>query len=243
MSEQIESAIKRVRGYWFVDGFTELVAGAVFIVLAALLLLGGSASPAAFSSWFLRMAGEIFIAKFAALLVAVLILWWLKEHFTYPRTGFVRGTPVAGPQAFRAIGNTLLLLLLPILALLATALLLTSPKSMVATMPVWFPVGVGAIWAALLVLSGEWMGIRRFRVMGGLALLVGAAIGCWQLVVGLPADSRLGLSQPSVLELINRTLASLGFLVLIFGVILVLSGLVAFLRYRKENPFPFAEDA
>jgi hypothetical protein len=51
-----------------------------------------------------------------------------------------------------------------------------------------------------------------------------------------------GIFQSPMLEIINRTLASLSFLVLISGVILMLSGFVTFLRYRKENPTPYSED-
>jgi hypothetical protein len=47
-----------------------------------------------------------------------------------------------------------------------------------------------------------------------------------------------GIFQPTVLETINRTLTSLGFLILISGAILMISGIMTFLRYRKENPTP-----
>ena len=45
-----------------------------------------------------------------------------------------------------------------------------------------------------------------------------------------------------MLEIINRTLTGLSFLVLIAGIIFMLSGFVTFLRYRKENPTPYSED-
>jgi hypothetical protein len=48
--------------------------------------------------------------------------------------------------------------------------------------------------------------------------------------------------QPSVLESISRTLSSMGALILVTGIILILSGVITFLRYRKENPTPYAED-
>jgi hypothetical protein len=40
----------------------------------------------------------------------------------------------------------------------------------------------------------------------------------------------------------NRSLNSLGFLILVTGSIFLVSGLITFLRYRKENPVPYTED-
>jgi hypothetical protein len=126
------------------------------------------------------------------------------------------------------------------------SLLVASAGSVLTSMPVWFPIGVGLIWAILCVLAGEWMGLARFRLLGVAFLLSGIVAGFWQLVVGLPslpADVQPGIFQPAVVEIINRALTSLGLLVLISGVILALSGLVTFLRYRAENPTPYTEES
>jgi hypothetical protein len=245
MNMQIDSVMKRARGYWYVDGFTEMAAGGLFVLLAGLLLVSGNVPQASFPSWFLSFAGEIAIAKFVGILAAILILWWLKDHFTYPRTGFVRGKRITTAQVLIIIRNAILFLLLPIFGLLAASLLIASTGSVLSSMPIWFPVGVGLLWAVLCVLAGEWMGLRRFRLLGAMILLAGMAIGIWQFAIGLPAfpaNVGTGILQPLVLESVNRTLASLGFLTLISGVILIVTGLVTFLRYRKENPIPYTED-
>ena len=244
MNAQIDTVMKRTRGYWFVDGFIEMAAGGLFVLLAGLLLLSGNIPPASFPSWFLSVAGEISIAKFTGILVAILLLWWLKDHFTYPRTGFVRGKRVTAAQIYTMVRNVILFLLLPILGLLAATLLLASAGSVLASMPVWFPVGLAFLWAILCVLAGEWMGLRRFRLLGIMIALTGMAIGVWQLASGLPtfpANVQPGSLQPLTLESINRTLTGLGFLTLVSGVFLMLSGVVTFLHYRKENPFPYTE--
>ncbi len=245
MNEQIDSTIKYVRAYWFIDGFTEIAMGGFFILLAILLLLGGSASPDTFASWFLSMAGEIAVAKFIGVVIVVLLLWWLKDHFTYPRTGFMRGKRITAAQILAIIRNVILFLLMPILGLLAASLLTLSAGSVLASMPVWYPIGISFIWAVFSVVASEWLGLTRFRILGGLILLAGIAIGIWQLAAGLPnfpANIQLSIMQPVVTESINRTLASLSFLVLITGIILTVSGLITFLHYRKENPSPYAED-
>ncbi len=244
MNVQIDTAMKRARGYWFVDGFTEMAAGGLFVLLAGLLLFSRASSRASFPSWFLSVATEISIAKSVGILAAVLVLWWLKDHFTYPRTGFVRGKGVTAAQTLSIIRYAVLFLLLPLIGLLAASLLIASVGSVLSSMPVWFPVGLGLIWAALFLLAGEWMGLHRFRLMAGLILLTGMAVGIWQLASGLPtfpANVGPGVLQPPMLESINRTLTSLASLTLVSGVILLVSGVATFLRYRKENPIPFTE--
>jgi hypothetical protein len=245
MNMQIDSVMKRARGYWFVDGFTEMAAGGLFILLAGILLVSGNTTQASFPAWFLSVAGEIAIAKFVGILAAILILWWLKDHFTYPRTGFVRGKQVTATQVLIVIRNAILFLLLPIFGLLAASLLIASADSVLVSMPIWFPVGLGLLWAVLLLLAGEWVGLRRFRLMGVAILLAGIVIGIWQFAIALPTfpvNPQQRILPPYMLESVNRTLISLGFLTLISGIILMLSGLVTFLRYRKENPIPYTED-
>jgi hypothetical protein len=154
MNMQIDTVIKRARGYWFVDGFTEMASGGLFVLLAGILLIRRNAPQASFPSWFLSVAGEISIAKFFGLLVVILILWWLKDHFTYPRTGFVRGNRVTAAQVFIMIRNAILFLLMPIFGLLAASLLIASTGSVLSSMPAWFPVGLGLLWAVLSVLAG-----------------------------------------------------------------------------------------
>jgi hypothetical protein len=241
MNVKIDNVIKRARGYWFVDGFTEMIAGGLFILLAGILLIRGNAIP----SQFLSVVGQISIAKFFGLLVALLALWWLKDHFTYPRTGIVRGNRVTAAQILTQIRNVILFLLLPIFGLIAVSLLVASAGSVLSSMPVWFPIGVGLIWTILCVWTGEWMGLRRFKLLGALFLLTGITVGLWQFAIGLPArptNIEAGIFQSPMLEIINRTLTSLSYLVLISGVILILSGLVTFLRYRKENPKSYTEE-
>ena len=58
----------------------------------------------------------------------------------------------------------------------------------------------------------------------------------------VPANVEPTVLQPLLLESIDRTISSLGFILVIFGFILLISGVTTFLRYRKENPTPYSED-
>jgi hypothetical protein len=254
MDRQIDTVMKRGRGYWFVDGFTEIIAGGLFILLGGILLLRGIAPQHSFLAQFVSVASDISIVKAIGIVAAILVLWWLKNQFTYPRTGFVREKWVTLTQMLTFIGKAILILILPVLGLVAAFILLPSVRGVLFSMPVWFPAGLGLVWAVLCVLSGEWMGLRRFRLMGALILLAGIIIGVWQLVIGLPnfpvealqSNSLAALPEvvrASMAETINRTFISICLLTLVSGLVFAVSGVVTFLRYRKENPVPYREEA
>ena len=245
MNVQIESTMKRARAYWFIDGFTEIAMGGMFIILAIAMVISRNTSQTPFLSWLLSVTGKVIILKAISFLVVILALWWLKDRFTYPRTGYVRNR-ITATQILIIIRNVILFLLLPIIIILTASLFITSTGSVLSAMPVWFPIGLGLIWGIFVVLAGEWMGLPRFRVMGVVTLLTGIAVGIWQAIMGLPnapANVEPTILQPWLLESIDRTLISLDLILVIFGVIVTFSGIATFLRYRKENPQPYEEEA
>jgi hypothetical protein len=235
MNTHIDTAMKRGRGYWFVDGFIEMLAGGVLILLGVILLLRGMAPQDSFLTQFMSVAGEVALVKVVGIFLAVLVLWWLKDRFTYPRTGFIRSKRMSIVQLLTFFRNGILLLALPVLALLAAIIIVPPLRGALFSMPVWFPVGMGVLWAVLCILGYEWTGLRRFQVMAALIFLAGIQAGVWQWIVGVPAISTE--------TAIYRAFASVGLLSLASGIILVISGMVTFLRYRKENPHPYQEEA
>ena len=254
MGNQIDRAVRVGRGYWFVDGFTEMLAGGLFALLGGVLSLSGMAPQGSFLAQFVSIAGDVGFIKVLGLLAVGLILWWVKDRFTYPRTGFVRGKRVTVRQMLTFIRNAVLCLLLPVLALVAAFFVLPSMRAILFSMPVWSPAGMGAIWGVLCFLLGHWMGLRRFWLLGVLILLAGIGISAWQLAMGLPPIPVEGLqfnplsALPEVLRaplaaILSRAFVSIGLLTLVSGAVFVISGLVTFLHYRKENPVPFQEEA
>jgi hypothetical protein len=254
MDSQIESVMKRGWGYWFVDGFTEILAGILFILLGGITLLSGIVPPSSFLSQFVSLAESAAIVKFLGLILAVLGLWWLKDRFTYPRTGFVREKGVPRAQLLVFLRNAVLIAILPVLGLIIPLFVVPAVRGAIFSMPVWFPPVLGIFWGALCILLGEWTALRRFRLLGVVIMLAGISIGIWQLTLGLPnipADAlRANILSPlpdvlwaPVKESLNRVLAGVGLLTLLSGIAFAVSGLATFLRYRKENPVPYREES
>jgi hypothetical protein len=235
MSTQIDTAVKRGRGYWFVDGFIEIFGGGILLLLGGIVLLGSLTPQDSFLAQFLSIAGQVALVKLVGFFLVILLLWWLKDHFTYPRTGFIRGKRMPLTQIYVFLRNSFLILALPALGLIAAIVLLPPLRGAIFSMSVWFPVGLGVVWAALCTWLGEWAGVRRFWVVAALIFLAGIKAGAWQFIVGV---ANLTLETA-----IYRTFASVGLLTLASGMVFLLSGLATFLRYRKENPLPYQEEA
>lgn len=254
MERQIDSAVKRGRAYWFADGFSELILGVFFLLLGSAVLLLVWAGQGAFLEGFTTTAVEFAILKGVALLAAFLALWWLKDRFTYPRTGYVRGKSVPPLVLLTVIRNLILIALLPVMGLISLLLFIPQTRTVLAYLPAGLPVAIGALWGALAYFGGEWMGLRRFRLLGWLMLLAGTAVGLWQLSYGLTAlpaealqwnilDPLPDALQYPLSEWFIRMLTGMGVLTLAAGAGFAATGAVTFLRYRKENPAPYREES
>jgi hypothetical protein len=254
MEKQIDTALTRGRAYWFADGFTEIAGGIFFLLLGAVVLFRGIAGQNVVLSQFASTAVDIGAIKLVTLLVAILVIWWLKDRFTYPRTGFVQGKRVVLGAILTFLRNVVLVAIVPVLGLLAALIFVPSLRTILATMPAWFPIGIGFFLGILCYASGEWMGLRRFRVMGLLILLTGLAVGIWQITIGFPTLSAQALQadwlapMPEALrapldEILSRFFVGVSGLTLAAGIFFLVSGFVTFLRYRRENPAPYREEA
>ena len=87
MNNNIEHAIRRTRGYWYVDGLWEIGYGCLFTVMGMLLYLQ-AAIPS--DSQLADLLGYAFLFLIIGLIV--FINWAVrkaKEHLTYPRTGML----------------------------------------------------------------------------------------------------------------------------------------------------------
>lgn len=254
MEVQLDTVMKRARGYLFVDGFVETITGVLLILLGGIPLLRGLTGPGSLFGQFISIAGDIAIIKVFGLIAAVMLIWWLKDHFTYPRTGFVRAKGWTVSQVLPFLRNVLLVLILPVLGLLAAFFLLPPLRGALFSMPIWLPVFLGLLWGGLCFLMGERMGLRRFRILGIVIPLIGIAVSMWQLTIGAPSFPAEALQAnpwgalPEALrspieESIYRVVIGACAVTLVSGVALTISGLVTFLRYRKENPVPYKEES
>jgi len=235
----IDAAVKRGRGYLFVDGFAEMAAGVVFALLGGVLLLGGLMPAEPLLSRILATGTGVLIVKAAGFVAAALAIWWFKDRFTYPRTGYVRQKRISVSQLFVLARNAFLVLALPLLVLGAAMAFVPAMRGALFSIPIWAPALLGGVWGIPCYWLGEWTGLRRFRLFGIGILFAGVAVGAVQLLVGVP--NALASGFPA--QALSRTLVAMGSLTVLCGAAFALSGLVTFLHYRRENPMPSGRES
>ena len=201
--KQVEQRVKR---YWYTDGIAEISSGGLFFLLGLYFGVQGYFGEKSLVSIILQvsmvllMVGAIFGVRW--------LVNTLKSRLTYPRTGYVeyrvnekdakiRRWVVAGVAMVIAIASIVLvdyIRSLDSMALVSGLL-------------------VGVIFIAL---RGKSSGLKRFYLLGGLAILLGTVL------------SFSGLSQAY----------NLGLFYGLLGIAILISGGLVMRRYLIENPLP-----
>jgi len=165
MSTDIDGAMRRTRGYWYVDGLTEIGAGGVFLAIGALFAVEVAAGD----------AGVLGGVSALGLPVVVLLGTWLagrvvtaaKRRLTFPRTGYV-AYPAASP-ARRSL--TAVLGLAVALAVVVLLRLAGDWPALDRATPLLDGVAV-AIFLMFMARSAL---VSRFYLLAALAVALGAA--------------------------------------------------------------------
>ena len=204
--DEMKQVEQRVKRYWYADGIAELTSGGLFVLLGVyfgaqgFLGEGSTASIILQISLILVMVGGIFGVRW--------LVNTLKTRLTYPRTGYVeyrvnekdakvRRYVVAGVAMIIAIAS---IVLIDYIRGLDSMALITGLL-------------VGVIFIAL---RGKSSGLKRFYLLGGLAIVLGAVL------------SFSGLSQAY----------NLGLFYGLLGIAIMISGGLVLRRYLSENPLP-----
>jgi hypothetical protein len=194
---------QRVRRYWYTDGIAELVSGGLFLLLGLYFGAMGYFEEGSLVNVVLQ------VSMVLVFLGGVIGVRWLvnilKSRLTYPRTGYVE-------YRVKDNGNRKRRLVIVVSAMVisAASIGLVDYIRGLQTMVLITGVLVGVIFIAL---RGRSSGLKRFYVLGGLAIFFGIIL----------ASS--GLTQIFTLAIFY------GFL----GIAIMISGGLVLRRYLAEN--------
>jgi hypothetical protein len=205
-NNEIKQVERRVKRYWYSDGIAELASGGIFILLAiyfgtqGFLDEGSIVSIILQVSLMLMMVGGAFGVRW---LVNI-----LKTRLTYPRTGYVEyrvNEKDAKVRRYVIAGVAMIIAM--------ASIMLVDYIRGLDTMALVTGLLVGTIFIAL---RGKSSGLKRFYVLGGLAIVLGVVL------------SFSGLSQAYALGLFYGLL----------GIAILISGGLVLRRYLSEHPLP-----
>jgi len=204
--EDMKQVEQRVKRYWYTDGIAEISSGGMFFLLGLYFGIQGYFGEASLVSIILQvsmvllMVGGIFGVRW--------LVNALKARLTYPRTGFVE---YRVNEKDARVRRYVVIAVAVIIAMASIVLVdyIHNLDSMVLISGLL----VGAIFIAL---RGKSSGLKRFYVLGGVAIVLGVVL------------SFSGLSQAY----------NLGLFYGLLGIIILISGGLVMRRYLLENPLP-----
>jgi hypothetical protein len=222
-SPPILNAGQRAWRYWFADGLTNLVLGVNMLLMAFCLLFPPRWPPTllAVAAWAVALVSYVVIAVRHREIVE-----WLNTKTTYPRTGYVQ-TPVDDPL----ITSTLTMVSLrddPQASEEATRVRASQTRSAylmlgLVLLAMFALIGVHYrwVWTAAGILVGVAMAVTRtqYRVS-------------WIVPIGFPL---VGLYMTLY---VTSWLKAPAYFIVGWGIIFVLDGGTALIRYVLQNPAP-----
>jgi hypothetical protein len=162
----IDATMRRTRAYWYIDGLTEIAAGAVFLAIGVLFVVETA-----------LLASERASGNLSALGLPVIILAgsWVggravmaaKRRLTFPRTGYVTYPPA--PRRRRGLAAAVALLVALGLVVLAQAV--GDGYALERATPLLDGLAVGVFLAFITGTTG----VSRFAALAALAVVLGAA--------------------------------------------------------------------
>ncbi len=246
----IEESTRRARSYRFADGLAEIGSGLLFVILSGPYLIWTLAPE---GSRLARIAaGSRDVVLLGGLVLLALFVWLLKERSTYPRSGYVEE---AKPGRRRITAAIILSIGLLVVAGLLLASLFFFPELRPGFVRGLFylPVLLGLFLSLTMLTWGRT--IPRFYVLAGVAFVTSVALGLNTLVSQAVHQfdwSRILSTnpfavQPGEAELALQSLARFVYrgtaiLLAVFGLAMLVSGLIVRSKYLRENPLPVSRE-
>jgi hypothetical protein len=156
MTTTIKNTIERTRQYWYIDGFSELLVGAIFVLLGILNCASLIIHPS--------MGSAVIVGIGYPLVILGGVLFgnkWvrnMKEKVTYPRTGFVK---YIQPERPTRMSRMIKAFVIAFMVSIVTSVILNRLD------PFWIVLGTGLMIAAFVVYMAAQIPLNRFYLLAG----------------------------------------------------------------------------
>lgn len=242
MKETLTHVQQRARAYWFADGLNEIVGGLFAATLGALIWWQSRLQDTPQAD-VLSTAANLFLL--AGVFLLPVLLRWMKERVTYPRSGYV-AYPEMKPAERLKRGIPAMLIGFLLAALIVISTLASSQTRLWAiALLIWLPTLMGVLVGGRLLQTARATGLLRQFVLGGISIVTAAWLG-WRsypltrlLSPGL-LDGSITESMPAGTAAVMQTLvtamySNVAILLIVVGGGVLILGAVARLRYLKET--------
>ncbi|PKN91998.1 MAG: hypothetical protein CVU44_17040 [Chloroflexi bacterium HGW-Chloroflexi-6] len=245
MKNNIEVAMQRAQGYWFIDGLSEILSGIMLALLGTVFFFRAQ----------VQNAEQVFSASNAKDTILILGLSlgmatvvWLKQKITYRRTGYVEPRLENFGARLQKYWKVIALIAGVPFVLILLMLVFPWARAGLFYGMTWIPAAIGFGFGIFMFVQAKQTGLKRFRILCyldfTLAVMLVLLAGLHNLNHALPAQLFAGpLSGPMPAELAqamqtNMDYASWLIAILCAGLGLsrLVSGIFTLARYLQANP-------
>lgn len=199
MKDDLQEWTQRTQRYWYVDGLSEIGAGAVIFFFGLFSALVGLLPDGSYKGALLGVGQPALVIGLAVL--ARWIVARLKERITYPRTGFIAYRRV---EPRKRIGG----ILLAVVISAGIGLVVFVSRNWLNLR--WLPAITGGFAALLTLMIALRIHLLRFYILAGYTLAVGALTGLLRLAE--PYDTALFFGGVGLGWLISGAVTLIGYL-------------------------------
>jgi hypothetical protein len=243
MKDSLTQAQQRARAYWFADGLNEIISGIFATLYGGLILLATRAKSGAAQKDMLDTTVNIFLL--VGVFLTPILLRWMKERSTYPRSGYIAYPELKTAERLRRVIPVMIIAFL-LVALLAASLLASAHVRLwVFTSMAWLPTAMCVLFGVFFIRSAQATGLSRHFLLGCLSLVTAAWLG-WRslplmsrLSLGLFAGDGFGtmpLGTASVMQdLMTAVYSNAALWLILMGVSALVLGMVARYNYLRET--------
>lgn len=154
MNNTIENTIQRTRQYWYIDGFSEILTGIIFILLGAINCISGIISPSIGSAAMVGIGYPLIIL--GGMFGGRVWVRSMKEKVTYPRTGYVKYIqPKRSSRTRRMITAFFVAIAVSIITMVISK----------GLDPFWIVLGTGLLIAAFIGYMAVQVPLNRFFLL------------------------------------------------------------------------------
>jgi hypothetical protein len=245
MKSNIELAVQRARGYWFVDGLGEILSGIVLALLATVFFFRAQVQNAEQVFSVLNAKDTILIL---GLSLGMALIVWLKQKITYPRTGYVEPRLENFGARLQKYWKGIALIIGAPIVLIALMLLFPWAHAGLFYGITWIPAAIGFGFGVFMLAQANQTGLKRFRILGYLDFTLAVTLvllaGLHNLNHILPAHLfAIPLSGPMPAELAQAMQTNMDYAYWLsailcagLGLSRLVSGIFTLVRYLQANP-------
>ena len=175
MNTNPEYFAQRNRRYWHIDGINEIISGILFIFLGLLLYAKSLSSADSRLMEIFSTAQNILLT--AGTLICIVLVRWLKERFTYPRSGYISYPSMTKKQFLIRAGISIGVFFVLSIILIFSFLTFPAARSILFIGILWLPFLIGIVLGAYWVFLGMQNDLKHFYLMGGVSLMAGLGLG------------------------------------------------------------------